>query len=83
VAGEHEPQPLRAAPRRQHDHEELDCAAAAEEQEAANNESMRGNRLDYSYNSCFVHLLHPAHQIHQAHTKADIAEGYGPTRSSQ
>ena len=28
-----------------------------------------------SYNSCIVHLLHPAHQI-QAHTKADIAESF-------
>ena len=35
MAGEHEPQPLRAAPRRRHDHEELDCAAAAEEQEGS------------------------------------------------
>ena len=35
VAGKHEPQPLRAAPRRRHDHEELDCAAAAEEQEGS------------------------------------------------
>ena len=35
MAGKHEPQPLRAAPRRRHDHEELDCAAAAEEQEGS------------------------------------------------
>lgn len=30
-----------------------------------------------SYHSCFVHLLHPAHQI-QAHTKVDIAEWTQP-----
>ena len=47
VAGEHEPQPLRAAPRRRHDHEELDCAAAAEEQEGSKQRKHAGQRLDH------------------------------------
>lgn len=47
MAGEHEPQPLRAAPRRRHDHKELDCAAAAEEQEGSKQRKHAGQRLDH------------------------------------